>query len=685
MKHLIKKKPFLFIIFIFFFYKDVYCNVINNESIQNEDIFCKTKTQFVLDRSVFTLISKDKFPIISKYLDFLNLTSSEKNITSEKTLEKIAYFLESNEKNFPQSDLIKEFFEKEVSKLNIINNKIKIRSLNLFLKSNPISTSGWILYIKLSKGTIYENKSKSKFKLEWENGFQKLNEQKIILNELSGLLTRSNHFNRCVNLIIQEKYELAINLVKYLNVQQKKIIKLALDISVANSSKEVKISSSDAFYHPLILYKTIQLYNKSCSENRNKKYDIDRMYNLIVSFPISKNINPLYYKKLWPVRNKLTRELIKERRYSEAYILIKKHNIVNGNEFIIGEWLSGWLSLVFLKQIKRSQVHFYRLYQFNSNYHSTKSRASFWIGESYRILNKTKEAIFWYKKSAFHPKTFYGQLALSKLFYLSNINFLKQKINIRKIELKKILKRFQSRIEVQAIYLLYSINKTDLIDPFIKKLKTKIINPEERELLVKLVYLCRGLSSSILTAIFFENSDLDLTYPILENMSINKSDKKLLPIIHSIIRQESCFNPKATSKSGAVGLMQIMPATAKEVEKNIKSSDNKSLTDIFYNVKLASNYLKILLSTFSNNLVLSIAAYNAGPTNVKKWIREFGDPRNFSDINDIVNWIELIPFSETRNYVHRVLENYLKYLDRFEPIKNRFMSDILFPCKNISK
>ena len=135
----------------------------------------------------------------------------------------------------------------------------------------------------------------------------------------------------------------------------------------------------------------------------------------------------------------------------------------------------------------------------------------------------------------------------------------------------------------------------------------------------------------------------------------------LIQHLYLQIKQESEFYTSAISRAGARGLMQIMPFTAKITAKslNIKYDKDKILSDAEYNIKIGSKYFSQLYQEFDNSIILSIAGYNAGPTNVRKWLKIYGDPRN-EEIS-YINWIESIPFSETRNYVQRVIENYVIY------------------------
>jgi soluble lytic murein transglycosylase len=164
-------------------------------------------------------------------------------------------------------------------------------------------------------------------------------------------------------------------------------------------------------------------------------------------------------------------------------------------------------------------------------------------------------------------------------------------------------------------------------------------------------------------------------YPKLKHETQKATLSKIVPksqyhfilpaLVHAIIRRESCFDANAKSEAGAIGLMQLMPKTAsKEISKaekryGISFPKHSSLTQKDKNIVLGTTHIVSLLEKFDGSLILSIAAYNAGSTPVDEWIQTFGDPREKG--TDLVTWIECIPFAETRNYVQRVLENFMVY------------------------
>ena len=146
---------------------------------------------------------------------------------------------------------------------------------------------------------------------------------------------------------------------------------------------------------------------------------------------------------------------------------------------------------------------------------------------------------------------------------------------------------------------------------------------------------------------------VSLGYPVWD---LKHDERAEQAIVLSIIRQESNFSTDAVSPAGARGLMQILPSTAKQIARRKKKPFSASMlnSNPDFNVEMGSTYFADMLKRFDGSYILAVAAYNAGPTNVRKWVKTLGKP----DENlDAVDWIERIPFNETRNYVQRVLEN----------------------------
>jgi soluble lytic murein transglycosylase len=142
-------------------------------------------------------------------------------------------------------------------------------------------------------------------------------------------------------------------------------------------------------------------------------------------------------------------------------------------------------------------------------------------------------------------------------------------------------------------------------------------------------------------------------------------------LAYAIARQESEFNVSARSGAGALGILQLLPGTARDMARKVGVSFNQGrlTTDAGYNAQLGAAYLGEQLERFGGSYVLTFAAYNAGPTRARQWSERFGDPRGQS-IEEVVDWIERIPFTETRGYVQRVMENYQVYRMRLSGSMN---------------
>jgi soluble lytic murein transglycosylase len=139
-------------------------------------------------------------------------------------------------------------------------------------------------------------------------------------------------------------------------------------------------------------------------------------------------------------------------------------------------------------------------------------------------------------------------------------------------------------------------------------------------------------------------------------------------VIFAITRQESNFDTEAVSSSNARGLMQLLPSTAAQVARRLGVPHTLVMltADPAHNMRLGAAYLDEMLARFDGALPLAAAAYNAGPRRVEEWIGTYGDPRGGAGDNGVamLDWMELIPFSETRNYVQRVIENVVVYRTR---------------------
>jgi len=371
----------------------------------------------------------------------------------------------------------------------------------------------------------------------------------------------------------------------------------------------------------------------------------------------------------WKERSILTRSLIYKKKYALAYKVCSNHSMSEGAEFADAEWLSGWVALTFLEDPNLALQHFKNFYN-NVGYPISLSRGAYWIGRTYKTIENSQKSHEWFNEATKYLNTYYGQLAFQEIYPEKSFSLKEQ----AKVE-EKYREEFNKNELIKSIKLLNEINKTLYAKDLIKHL-AKLNIEKGSEILAGELSVEIGrydFAIQIAKEASYEKRYYNkLNYPVIKIPSV--VNKKRMPkpeIVLSIIRQESEFDQNANSAVGAKGMMQLMTYTARLIAKSAKMSYSKSKlkNNPIYNIKLGSYYLTGLLENYEGSYPFALAAYNAGPKRVKYWKKINGNPQKGKI--DYVNWIELIKFDETRNYIQRVLENVnvYRYLLSDKPVK----------------
>ena len=357
----------------------------------------------------------------------------------------------------------------------------------------------------------------------------------------------------------------------------------------------------------------------------------------------------------WKERYIISRSLIYKKKYQKAYEVAKNHSLTEGPEFAEAEWMSGWIALSFLNNPNAALKHFKTFYE-NVGYPISLARGAYWTGLTYEKLGNDKLSKDFFKEGSKYLTTYYGQLSFKKINPTGKFELDDQSKYSKDYE-----KEFNKSPLVKHVILLKELNKTKYSKDIIKHLAEVNIDKGSEVLAAKLAtevgrydYAIQISKKASYEKRFYNK----FNYPIITTPRIING--KAMPsqeIVLAITRQESEFDPKANSYAGAKGMMQLMTYTAKLVAKqmNVPYRKSKLTSDPEYNISLGTYYFNSLLSEYKEVYPFAIAAYNAGPKRVKYWRKINGDPTK--DKIDFVNWIELIKFKETRNYVQRVLEN----------------------------
>ena len=561
-------------------------------------------------------------------------------------------------RNWPDINKINIKLEEEISWTS--NNKY-----NIFEIKKPITNIGKIKYAKYLEEIDKQNKDKIIIE-SWIKGIFKKDDEIFIYKNYSNLFNENINVQRLNNLIWNKKWSSAYRQIKRVNKNNQILAKAKIKLSRREYGVDyaIKIIPKELINDPGLIFERIKWRRVSGLTNDS--------HQLLLSF-LKNNNAPLKYPNIWWKEiNWHTRNLLNKKEFDKAYHLMINHKQTKVSNIANAEWLLGWISLEYLKKPEEAITHFMNMRDIVKMPISI-ARANYWLGKANEYKNNIKVANSYYDIASNYNTTFYGLLSNAKLNKKVKLSLMNNDILNEDSS-----KEFQKKLNV--LKLLSSANEKKYSIRFINGLFNEKVTKNEALLILNKLkekkrtdLFIRACKKSIKIDINFQN----YLFPYPDNGIFNTLNN---PLITAIAKQESEFYPYARSSSGAIGLVQVMPSTAKITAKKlgIVYNKNKLGNDIEYNVLIGSKYLESLIEYYNGSLILAIASYNAGPTNVNKWIKLYGDPRD--EAINVINWIELIPFTETRNYVQRVIENYIVYQQVFidTAIKNKVNIKELF-------
>lgn len=358
----------------------------------------------------------------------------------------------------------------------------------------------------------------------------------------------------------------------------------------------------------------------------------------------------------WTERRVLSRELVDHGDMKLAYRIAAAHAAESPVEAADAEFHAGWYALRGLSDAKTAAKHFARIAEISEGPISL-ARAYYWLGRAAEA-GAPGDARTFYEKAAVYGTAFYGQLAADRIGGKTlNVAYPEPTAADRE--------SFRRRETVKAIRRLERCGYQKLADMLYRELAGDLAKPGELALLADMAERREDHTLALKIGKIAAGRGLDigaLSHPvgaIPADADISGSGKALA---YAIARQESEFNAAAVSHAGARGLLQLLPGTAKSVARKagMTFSQERLTTDAGYNATLGAAFLSEQLGRFDGSYVLTFVGYNAGPGRARDWIKRYGDPRG-KDIDTVVDWIERIPFTETRAYVQRVMENYQVY------------------------
>ncbi len=357
----------------------------------------------------------------------------------------------------------------------------------------------------------------------------------------------------------------------------------------------------------------------------------------------------------WNERETLARHALQDGKISVAYRLAAQHGMTEGTNFAEAEFLAGWIALRYLREPSKAYEHFLNLYKEVSRPISL-ARGGYWAGRAAQDMGYRELAASWYAGAAQYLTTYYGQLAAAQIGADGKSAVLEDPKPT-----PQETTAFDQQELVRIVRGLADAEAADFAKPFLLKLSDLAKTPGQHALVAALATEAGRPDLAVAVArraSYVGVTLLALGYPLAP---LPPGGSVEGPLVLAMARQESGLDQNAISPVGARGMLQLMPATAKRIAKDLQIpfSQQRLLSDPQYNLTLGRAYLEDMIERFGGSYVLAVAAYNAGPARVSEWEHDMGDPRA-KDV-DVVDWIEGIPFRETRTYVQRVLENLQVY------------------------
>ncbi|HKG76138.1 MAG TPA: lytic transglycosylase domain-containing protein [Beijerinckiaceae bacterium] len=471
-----------------------------------------------------------------------------------------------------------------------------------------------------------------------------------ILDLFPGVLAEVDHRDRMERFLFKENWASALRAAGYASKDYVLLAKarIAVGQEAGNAQKAI-----DAV-PPSLRYETSYLFAKA--QHLRRKDKAEEAAKIVAD--VSRDPAILVDGDEWWVERRLiARKLLDKGDAKAAYAVARDHGAESTEKRIEADFHAGWIALRFLNEPATAARHFAEAAKIAERPISV-ARTAYWQGRAAEAAGAHDEARGFYERAAGYSITYYGQLARTKLGQ-AEVALRAPGSDGRAA--------FESSSAAQGLKKLYEAGMRDLAITLSSDLASRLADAAHLDALGHLVTDARDPRALLTvgkTAVQ-RGFPLDLhAFPTLGIPAFEPVGGRVeKAMVYAITRQESAFDPSAQSSAGARGLMQLMPDTARRTAKRFGVDfDLGRLLDPAYNAKLGAAHLGELMDDWKGSHILMFASYNAGGGNVSKWIKAYGDPR--SPNVDPIDWVERIPFSETRNYVQRVMENLLVYRSR---------------------
>ena len=537
-------------------------------------------------------------------------------------------------------------------------------TLQLFEDREPLTTRGRIRLAEALFATGRDGEGAALIKQAWIAGKFTAKEEESFLRRHKSHLGREDHEARLDSMLWDRRWRAAKRMLPRVSPDRQKLAKARLALQQRSRGVDQAIAAV-----PAALKKDPGLVLDRVRWRRQKGRH-DGAVVLLLDPP--EEIGRADH--WWSERSYQVRRAIDRRDFDQAYQLASRHGQQSGGAYAEAEWLSGWLALRFNDQPEDAFRHFVRLYD-RAMPPVRQARAAYWAGRAAEAQGDDAGATAWYRRGASHHVAYYGQLAAREL---GSTRLIRKPADPTETERTA----FDARDVARAAHMLIAARAFAHLDPFLLALSDQAETATDMAMITELAVA--GGRPALLAKIgrkaAFEGNVYDpAAFPVPRIDGLLDPDAEAIEpsLLLGMARQESMFRSGAASSAGARGLLQLLPSTARIVASRVGADYDidRLIGDPNYNAMLGGHYLKFMLERYDGETILALAAYNAGPLRVKQWIDKHGDPRTGND-HDLVDWVELIPFAETRVYVQRVMEGYNVYKQR---LADRNMTPLDYP------
>ncbi len=588
------------------------------------------------------VVSRSQTPILHKMIDWAYIREPGNHVGFGERTAFIA-----NNPGWPGLQTIQRRAEEALDENITVT--VPVVVVDWFAAHPPLTASGRSAYARALQIMGRGAEAVPIARAAWRTSTFSGGTERAFLEAFGSVITPEDERERLDRLLYDEEAVLAERQIARVDATTASIARARIGLMKAAGNIDALIAAVPPAYQedPGLIYDRVKW--------RRKQDKLDAAHELLPNHP-DRGTRP---DLMWKERQILARDALNNGLISQAYTIVKNHGEIDAaNGLADAEWMAGWIALRFLKDGEAALVHFEKVYD-SVQVPANVARGAYWTGRAAEFLGRADIANDWYRRGATYVTTYYGQLALSRLKE-DPIPMLSDEPTPTVADQNA----FEERELTQATRALADIHNKNYLRTFVMALADSTGDLVQRHLAGQLADRLGHPDWAVSVAREAARDGIPLLtygYPV-PHYPVPATPERALVL--GIARQESNFDPNAQSVVGALGLMQLMPATAKGLAKREKINyvQSKLTSDPAYNLRLGSAFLESLVESFDGSYILAAAAYNAGPGRARQWSRTFGDPRDGQ--TDPVDWVEQIPFAETRAYVQRVMENVMIYRAR---------------------